>query len=100
MAFVDDYGTGTDDTFRRRVVVALTKAATQVIGEAKGVMSDAKLALRHTYAVRVISNPQAFVDNVPFVLASAGVTAATVDTALVTTLVSQWDKLAGVKSTD
>lgn len=100
MAFVDDYQTGNDPTFRQRSIVALTKAATQVIGEAKGVMTDAKLGKRHEYARLVLARPQEYAESIAFVLAAAGISPSATDTTLLNTIVSNWDKLAGVKSTD
>jgi len=100
MAFTNDYLTGVDDTFRRRVTVAVVKAAVQIIGEAIGTMSTTRLGKRHDYAMRVISDPSNFNSNVPFVLAAAGLDTTATDAVLVSTLVSNWDKLSGVKSTE
>lgn len=100
MAFIDDYATGVDDTFKKRVLVALCNVAISIIGEAQGTMSVNRLTKRHNFAVAVKDRPGDFLNSVPFIAAAAGLSSASTDAQLVTAITNSWNKLAGVMATD
>lgn len=101
MAFEDQAALAVDETFRLRVRVAVVTAAKDVMGEAKGSLTDTVFAKRQSFAYTVISNSAGYLDRFVWgVVSNAAITGASSDGDIQFTVNSLWDDLAGVTATD
>jgi hypothetical protein len=90
-----------DTAFQARVRVAIVTAAVDVMGEAKGVMSDTVFNKRQSFAYQVISNSNGYLDRFVWgVVANVAITGASVDSDIQFTVNSLWSDMSGVTITD
>jgi hypothetical protein len=91
----------TDEAFRLRVRVSIVTAAKDVMGEAKGVMTDTVFNKRQELAHQVINNSAGYLDRFSWaVISNAAITGASTDSDIQFTVNSLWGDLAGVSITD
>lgn len=101
MSFATQAALAIDETFRLKVRVAMVTAAKDVMGEAKGSLSDTVFAKRQTFAYQVISNSAGYLDRFAWaVVSNAAITGASTDGDIQFTVNSLWDDLSGVTATD
>jgi hypothetical protein len=90
-----------DTSFRDRVRLALATAAVDVMGEAKGSMSDTVFGKRQSFAYSVISNSNGYVDRFAWaVVANVAINNASSDSDIQFTVNSLWNDMSGVTITD
>lgn len=101
MAFIDDYNLANNETFRSRVLIAMEKVATQIVGEAITPGDEVKHEKRHVLGVKVLTSPNAWVMPFSYAVVSGGVLIlASTDGDIEFTVVSVYDDLAGVSISD
>lgn len=90
-----------DESFRTRVRVALVTAAVDVMGEAKGEMSDTAFNKRQEFAHQVLNNSGGYLDRFVWaVIANVAITEVSTDSDIQFTVNSLWADMAGVSATD
>lgn len=101
MTYAEQATLAVDTAFQARVRVAVVTAAKDVMGEAKGSMTDTVFNKRQTFAFSVINNSAGYLDRFVWgVVANAAITDASSDGDIQFTVNSLWDDLSGVAVTD
>jgi len=75
MAFTDDYALAIQDIFRNKVKVCIVKVAHAVVDEFTGAMNARNVELRRKLAVRILNNPDEYVERFSFSAVSDGLLA-------------------------
>jgi hypothetical protein len=101
MSFTDQATLAADTSFQLKVRVAVVTAAKDVMGEAKGSMSDTVFGKRQQFAYQVISSSLGYLDRFVWaVVANPAITGASSDGDIQFTVNTVWDDLSGVTITD
>lgn len=101
MSYTDQGTLAADTSFQLRVRVAVVTAAKDVMGEAKGSMTDTVFNKRQQFAYQVINSSLGYLDRFVWaVVANPVITNASVDSDIQFTVNSVWNDLCGVVITD
>jgi hypothetical protein len=101
MAYLDQAALAADVDFQSRVRVAIVTAAVDVMGEAKGAMTDTVFNKRQVFAYQVLGNSLGYLERFVWaVVANVAITGASVDGDIQFTVNSLWGDLSGVVITD
>lgn len=101
MAFADQATLAKDLAFQDRIRVAITTAASNVLGEDKAAMSDQAYGKRQHLAYEVLHNSGGYTERFAWaVVANPAITAVSTDGDLEFTVSSLWDDLSGVTGLD
>jgi len=101
MSFTEQAALAADLSFQNRVRVAMTVAAVDVMGEAKGQMTDSVYNKRQSFAFQVLSNSAGYLERFVWgVVANVAITGSSVDGDIQFTVNSLWNDLSGVTITD
>jgi hypothetical protein len=101
MSFTEQAALAADTSFQNRVRVAMTVAAVDVMGEAKGQMTDSVYNKRQSFAYQVLSSSAGYLERFTWgVVANVAITGASTDGDIQFTVNSLWNDLSGVTITD
>jgi hypothetical protein len=101
VSYTEQAALAADTSFRDKVRVAIVTSAVDVMGVAKGSMSDTVFGKRQSFAYQVISNSNGYVDRFAWsVVANVAITGASTDSDIQFTVNSLWNDLSGVTITD
>lgn len=96
MSYLDAANLANDLDFRKKVIVAIVTASTNIIGETPS-DNPQKDSARKALGIQVINNPNAFVDRFALaVVANPAISEISSDSDIQFTVNSIWDDVAGV----
>lgn len=101
MSYTEQAALAADISFQNKVRVAIVTAAVDVMGEAKGQMTDTQYNKRQAFAYQVLNNSGGYLERFAWaVVANVAITGASIDSDIQFTVNSLWGDMAGVLVTD